>query len=64
MKKGFDIISIIFWIAVIFYLDPGGFLSTSVAQDIDATRSIVYKFGTIALLFAGLIFNIIVMNIS
>jgi hypothetical protein len=57
MKKGFDIISIIFWVVIIFYLDPGGFIVASAESDVDATRTIVFKFGTIAVAYACMVFK-------
>lgn len=57
MKKGFDIVSIIFWIAIVFYLDPGGFVAALSENDIDATRTIVFKFGLLAISYILLIFK-------
>lgn len=55
MKKGYDIVSIVFWLVIIFYLDPGGFVSASAEGDVDATRTVLFKFGTIAIAYAFMI---------
>lgn len=55
MKKGFDIVSIIFWIVIIFYLDPGGFQSSGVEKEIDSTKKVIYLVGFISVIWMSYI---------
>jgi len=48
MKKDFDLITFLFWVGIVFYLDPGGFVSSSNEGNIDQTNSSVFDLGIIA----------------
>ena len=52
MKTGLNIFTIVFWIAVVFYLDPGGFMTSSTEGDVDSVKSLAIKVGLLAILWA------------
>jgi hypothetical protein len=52
MKKDFDLITFLFWVGIVFFLDPGGFVASGAASEVDATRSILFKFGILGFSYA------------
>lgn len=57
MKKNYDLFVIIFWIIVVFYQDPGGFIFANNENRVDDTLSVMHTFGSIAFMYIIFIFR-------
>jgi len=52
LKTGFNIFTIVFWLAVVFFMDPGGFMASSAEGDVDSVKSLAIKVGFLGILWA------------